>query len=346
MSDSGTILTQRPRRSARLDGITRYVPIGVTVALLAVMYLGGLIAFPRFSSPQVIAGLFIDNAALLIIAVGMTFVIVSGGIDLSVGSMMAFSTMSIAWLTVDLGVPAPVAVAAVLAFGTFSGLLTGAVIHYFKVQPFIATLAGLFLYRGLTLQISDHDVSIREIAFFNWGMLRMDFAGGQREGGFSLPNISFIAFTIVIAAFIVLHYTRFGRSVYAVGGSESSALLMGLPVARTKVGVYAVSGFCAALGGVVAAYYTKSANPLAGVGLELDAIAAVVIGGALLTGGSGFVLGTVAGVMVMGLLSTLIAFQGDLSSWWARIVIGVLLLAFILLQRLLGRSGEQHRVQE
>ncbi|WP_199042268.1 galactofuranose ABC transporter, permease protein YjfF [Glycomyces salinus] len=338
-----TTVTERPSRTTLFDGLGRYIPIGVTVALLIVMYLGGIAAFPRFSSPQVIASLFIDNAALLIIAVGMTFVILSGGIDLSVGSMMAFSTMSIAALTVDLGVPAEVAVAAVLAFGTLSGLFTGAVIHYFNVQPFIATLAGLFLYRGLTLQLSDHDVSMRDIAFFDWGMLRMDFAGGQRDGGFSLPNISFIALAVVIVAFIVLHYTRFGRGVYAVGGSESSALLMGLPVARTKVGVYAVSGFCAALGGVVAAYYTKSANPLAGVGLELDAIAAVVIGGTILTGGTGFVLGTVAGVMVMGLLTTLIAFQGDLSSWWARIVVGVLLLAFILLQRFLSRSGEKRR---
>lgn len=338
-----TTVTERPSRTTLFDGLGRYIPIGVTVALLIAMYLGGIAAFPRFSSPQVIASLFIDNAALLIIAVGMTFVILSGGIDLSVGSMMAFSTMSIAALTVDLGVPAEVAVAAVLAFGTLSGLFTGAVIHYFNVQPFIATLAGLFLYRGLTLQLSDHDVSMRDIAFFDWGMLRMDFAGGQRDGGFSLPNISFIALAVVIVAFIVLHYTRFGRGVYAVGGSESSALLMGLPVARTKVGVYAVSGFCAALGGVVAAYYTKSANPLAGVGLELDAIAAVVIGGTILTGGTGFVLGTVAGVMVMGLLTTLIAFQGDLSSWWARIVVGVLLLAFILLQRFLSRSGEKRR---
>ncbi|RRR99161.1 ABC transporter permease subunit [Glycomyces terrestris] len=335
-------LTERPSRSTLFDGLTRYIPIGATVALLAALYLGGVANYPNFDNPQVVAKLFIDNAPLLVIAVGMTFVILSGGIDLSVGSVMAFSTMACAWLTVEAGIGAPLALVLVLAFGTAWGLLIGAVIHYFDVQPFIATLVGLFLFRGLTLQISDTDVSMREVEFFQWGMTHVDF-GEIRDGGFWLPYLSFVAFAVVVIAFVVLHYTRFGRGVYAVGGSESSALLMGLPVARTKIGVYAVSGFCAALAGVLAAFATKSANPLANVGAELDAIAAVVIGGTLLTGGAGFVLGTVAGVMVWGMLNTLIAFQGNLSSWWARIVMGVLLLAFILLQRVLARSGEKRR---
>ncbi|MEU6858426.1 sugar ABC transporter permease YjfF [Glycomyces sp. NPDC046736] len=333
-------LTERPARTALLDGLGRYIPIGATIALLAAMYLGGLASYDNFDNPQLVPDLFIGNAGLLIIAVGMTFVILSGGIDLSVGSVAAFSTMACAWLTVEAGVSGPLAMVLVLVLGTLSGTATGAVIHYFDVQPFIATLVGLFLYRGLTLQISSSDVSMRDVEFFGWGMERTEF-GNVREGGFSLPNLSFLAFAIVIAAFIVLHYTRFGRGVYAVGGNEQSALLMGLPVARTKIGVYAISGFCAALAGVVSAFYTKSADPLRGVGLELDAIAAVVIGGTLLTGGAGFVLGTVAGVMVMGMLSTIIAFQGNLNSWWARIVVGVLLLAFILLQRVLARTGEK-----
>ncbi|THV27657.1 ABC transporter permease subunit [Glycomyces paridis] len=336
-------LTERPARSTLLDGLGRYVPIGATLALLLVLYFTGVANYPKFDQPQVVAKLFIDNAPLLVIAVGMTFVILSGGIDLSVGSVMAFSTMASAWLTVEAGIAAPLALVLVLAFGTAWGVLIGAVIHHFNVQPFIATLVGLFLFRGLTLQISETDVSMRDIEFFGWGMTHVEFFGKVRDGGFWLPYLSFGAFAVVIVAFVVLHYTRFGRSVYAVGGSEQSALLMGLPVARTKIGVYAVSGFCAALAGVFAAFATKSANPLANVGTELDAIAAVVIGGTLLTGGAGFVLGTVAGVMVWGVLNTLIAFQGNLSSWWARIAMGVLLLAFILLQRVLARSGEKRR---
>ncbi len=143
-----------------------------------------------------------------------------------------------------------------------------------------------------------------------------------------------IALLVLLAAFVVLHRTRLGRNVYALGGNEQSALLMGLPVARTKIAVYAISGFCSALGGVLLTFYMLSGYGLHAVGLELDAIAATVIGGTLLTGGSGFVLGTALGVMVLGLIQTVISFQGTLSSWWTRIVIGGLLLVFILLQRL------------
>jgi simple sugar transport system permease protein len=336
-------LSERPARSTLFDGLTRYIPIGATVALLLALYFGGVANYRNFEKPQVLANLFIDNAPLLVIAVGMTFVILSGGIDLSVGSVMAFSTMTCAWLTVEAGLSAPLVVALVLVFGTGWGLLIGAVIHYFNVQPFIATLVGLFLFRGLTLQISNSDMSMRDVEFFQWGMTHVEVGGGIRQGGFWLPYLSFAAIAVVAVAFVVLHYTRFGRGVYAVGGNEQSALLMGLPVARTKIGVYVVSGFCASLAGVLAAFATKSADPLRHVGAELDAIAAVVIGGTLLTGGAGFVLGTLAGVMVWGLLNTLIQFQGNLSSWWARIVMGILLLAFILLQRGLARSGEKRR---
>ena len=137
------------------------------------------------------------------------------------------------------------------------------------------------------------------------------------------------------AAFFVLHYTRFGRTVYAIGGGESSAILMGLPAARTKVLVYVISGTCAGIGGFLFTVFSRSGYSLTGVGMELDAIAAVVIGGTLLTGGSGFVIGSVLGVLVLGLIQTIITFQGTLSSWWTKIFIGVLLLIFVVLQRVL-----------
>lgn len=126
-----------------------------------------------------------------------------------------------------------------------------------------------------------------------------------------------------------------GRTVYAIGGNEHSAVLMGLPVARTTVLVYAFSGFCSALGGVVFSFYMLSGYGLHAMGLELDAIAAVVIGGTLLTGGVGYVIGTLFGVLILGVIQTLISFDGTLSSWWTRIVIGTLLLVFCLLQRLM-----------
>jgi len=147
----------------------------------------------------------------------------------------------------------------------------------------------------------------------------------------------------VLLAVYLAHFTRFGRNTYAIGGSESSAVLMGLPVARTKMLVYAFSGFCSALGGVVFTFYMLSGYGLHAVGLELDAIAAVVIGGTLLTGGSGYVIGTFFGVLIQGVIQTIITFEGTLSSWWTKMVIGLLLFLFILLQRVFTARSARGR---
>ena len=150
-----------------------------------------------------------------------------------------------------------------------------------------------------------------------------------------------IALATLAGAIYVAHFTRFGRNVYAIGGNERSALLMGLPVARTKVGVYALSGFCSALGGVVFTLYVLSGYGLQAQGMELDAIAATVIGGTLLTGGVGYVIGSVFGVGILGTIQVLITFDGTLSSWWTRIVIGALLCVFCVLQRVIERHARR-----
>ena len=178
--------------------------------------------------------------------------------------------------------------------------------------------------------LREQSISITNPTYTSMAQTRIPLPGDT----FVSPS-AVIAVVVVIAAFVVLHHTRTGRNVYALGGSEQSALLMGLPVARTKITVYAVSGFCSALGGVLLTFYMLSGYGLHAVGLELDAIAAVVIGGTLLTGGTGYVLGSVLGVLVLGLIQTVISFQGTLSSWWTRIVIGALLFVFIVLQRLI-----------
>ena len=159
----------------------------------------------------------------------------------------------------------------------------------------------------------------------------------------SVGTLPALAIVVLLAAVFIAHCTPFGRSVYAVGGSEHSAVLMGLPVRRTLIGVYTLSGFCSALAGVVFTFYMLSGYGLHAVGMELDAIAAVVIGGTLLTGGVGYVAGTLFGVLMLGIIQTLISFDGTLSSWWTRIVVGVLLFAFCLLQRLLSRRSGKAR---
>jgi galactofuranose transport system permease protein len=321
--------TSRPRMP-RLQ--RSYVPVVATLTLLALMYGIGSVRYTGFSDPQVLLNVFIDNAFLLVVAVGMTFVILTGGIDLSVGAVVALATMISASL-LQAGWPAPVVLVLVLLVGSLLGLGMGSIIHFFEIQPFVVTLAGMFLARGVCYTISTSSISIENGFWQTMANSRIKF------GGYHVSPSVLVAVVVVVVAGLVLAMTPFGRSVYAIGGSSSSALLMGLPVARTRIGVYTISGFCSALGGVLLSFYMLSGNSLHAIGMELDAIAAVVIGGTLLTGGSGYLVGTVLGVLVLGLIQTVITFEGTLSSWWTRIVIGILLLAFILLQRAVNLRG-------
>ncbi|MFD5163863.1 galactofuranose ABC transporter, permease protein YjfF [Streptomyces hawaiiensis] len=315
-------------RTARLLG-DRRLPVLVTAGLFIAMYIGGLSRYQNygFGEPQVFLNLFIDNGYLLVAAIGATFVILSGGIDLSVGSVIGFTTMFTAWLVERQGLPLVLVVPIALGVGAFGGFLMGYVIHNFEIQPFIVTLAGLFLFRGLCLVISKESISIGDASVGALAQTRVSLGVGELSIG------ALVALVVLGVACYVLHYTRFGRRVYAIGGNEQSALLMGLPLGGTKIAVYTVSGFCSALAGLLFMLYIQSGDPLHAVGMELDAIAAVVIGGTLLTGGSGYVLGTLFGVLVLGLIKSVITFEGTLSSWWTKIATGVLLCAFILIQR-------------
>ena len=307
----------------------RRLPVLATALLFLAMYVGGLSRYQNygFAEPQVFLNLFIDNSYLLVAAVGATFVILSGGIDLSVGSVIGFTTMFTAWLVERQGLPLVVAVLLALAVGSFGGFLMGYVIHNFEIQPFIVTLAGLFLFRGLCLVINKESISIGDSSVSSLAQTRVSLGLGALSIG------AIIALVVLAVAFYVLHYTRFGRRVYAIGGNEQSAMLMGLPQGGTKIAVYTVSGFCSALAGLLFMLYIQSGDPLHAVGMELDAIAATVIGGTLLTGGSGYVIGTLFGVLVLGLIKSIIQFEGTLNSWWTKIATGVLLCAFILIQR-------------
>jgi galactofuranose transport system permease protein len=327
-------MTAKHRRPLSASKLT----LLVTVALFVVTYTAGSMKFDGFFSLQVFLNLFVDGAFVAIAATGMTFVILSGGIDLSVGSVMALTTMVVASLIQDHGWgPAP-ALAVGLGLGAAIGFAMGLVIVFFRVQPFVVTLAGMFLARGLCYLIGIDSIGIDDAFLVDVSAVRIPLVFDT-----SISINVVLALGVIAAAFYLAHYTRFGRTVYAIGGNEHSALLMGLAVARTKVLVYTLNGFCSALAGIAMSLYMMSGNPNHAQGMELDVIAAVVIGGTLLTGGSGYIVGTLLGVLLGGTIQSLITFDGTLSSWWTKIFIGLLLLAFCLLQRLFERRNRRAR---
>ena len=318
----------------------KYVPLIATISLFLLMATLGSVFYTGFFAPQVFLNLFIDNAFLIITAVGMTFVILAGGIDLSVGSVIALTTMVSASLVQRHGWSPFAVIPLVLLMGTSFGAFMGFLIERFRLQPFIVTLAGMFMARGLCYLISIDSIDITNPVYSVISQARIPVWSSAEETA-SISVGALIAIAVLLAAIFIAHCTAFGRAVYAVGGSEHSAMLMGLPVRRTVIGVYTLSGFCSALAGVVFTFYMLSGYGLHAVGLELDAIAAVVIGGTLLTGGVGYVFGMLFGVLMLGIIQTLISFDGTLSSWWTRIVVGALLFVFCLLQRVFAaRRGK------
>ncbi|WP_236074787.1 galactofuranose ABC transporter, permease protein YjfF [Teredinibacter purpureus] len=308
----------------------KFFPLSVTFGLFVVLFSVGAIQFDNFGSLRVFINLFTDNAFLIVCAVGMTFVILSGGIDLSVGAVIALTGVVVSVLIADYGWHPLAAFGFALTMGTLFGAVMGAIIHVYRLQPFIVTLAGMFFARGLSTIISEESIPINHLFYDEVAMFGFELAGGAW-----LDLSTLICLAVLVLAIIVANYTRFGGRVYALGGDAQSAALMGVPIARTTVLIYALNSCLAALSGILFTFYTFSGYSLAAVGVELDAIAAVVIGGTLLTGGYGYIVGTLFGVLIMGVVQTYISFDGKLSSWWTKIVIGVLLFCFIALQRLL-----------
>ena len=312
----------------------KHIPIVATVAVFFALYLLGAALYwdRNFISIDVIINLLKHNAYLGITAVGMTFVILSGGIDLSVGAMVGFTSILMATLITKHGMHPVAVIPLAVAIGMAFGAVTGCIITFFRLPPFLVTLAGMFLARGMGLVISREDIGITHPMY-----------AAVNDLPIPVPATALTFIAVLAAALYLAHYTRFGRNVYAIGGNEQSAVLMGLPVTSTKIRIYALSGLCSALAGVVSTFHAGSGDANAANMMELDAIASVVIGGTLLSGGVGYVAGTLVGVLILGLIQTLIQFEGSLSSWWTRIAVGVLLLGFILMQRLVQVSAARKR---
>ena len=311
----------------------------ITIALFAVMYIAGMIIFADkgFAKPQMFLNLFVSNAGLLVIACGLTIVMITGGIDISVGSVTALVCMVLADLMENKGVNTYVAVLVALLIGVAFGVVQGFLVAYLDIQPFIVTLAGMFFGRGMTSIISTDMISIKNATFMAWAKYKiyMPFGSYSKRGKF-LPAYIYptviIAIIVLIVIIIVMKYTKFGRSVYAIGGNEQSALMMGLNVKRTKMAAYLLDGFLAGLGGFLFCMNSCAGFVEQAKGLEMDAISSAVIGGTLLSGGVGTPIGSLFGVLIKGTISSLITTQGTLSSWWVRIVLSALLCFFIVLQ--------------
>jgi simple sugar transport system permease protein len=320
---------------------SKHFSFGITVFLFVVLYAIGMMNYRGFLKPQVFCNLFIDNAALIIATIGITFVLLIGGIDISIGSVVALTCMITAQLLANTNLGAMTVTIIVLCIGVLFGLVQGWLIAEFDMQPFIVTIAGQFFARGLTAIISRHTIDITNPTYKAIASARI----------YILPKAFIsvgvvIAIIALIAATLVLRYTRFGRYIYAIGGNEVSAQLMGLPTKRTKIATYMAAGFCSALAGVVYSLIMLSGYPLHAVGMEMDAIASSVIGGTLMSGGVAFLPGTLFGVLIQGIIQTFITFQGTLSAWWTRIIIALLLCAFIVMQTVIGRSQRRIDAEE
>ncbi|HHX61479.1 MAG TPA: sugar ABC transporter permease YjfF [Epulopiscium sp.] len=321
----------------------------ITMVLFVVMYVVGLIVFKEknFGNTQVFFNLFTSNAGLIIVSVGMTMVLIIGGIDISVGSLVAVTSMMLAAMMEKANMGVAPAILIVIIFGLVFGAIQGWLIAYLNIQPFIVTLAGMFFARGLTAVISLEMITITNPAFLAIAQnkIHLPFGGYINKKGMMIypyiyPTV-ILALFIVVITYFMLKYTKFGRSIYAVGGKEQSALLMGLDVKRTKLYVYMINGVLATLGGIAFCLNTTGAFVELARGFEMDAIAATVIGGTPLTGGVGNVFGTLFGVLIKATIETFVSFQGNLSSWWSKIIISALLAFFIVLQSLLVKRKKK-----
>ncbi len=311
-------------------------PLVSTALVCLLLYGFGCWKYKGFGTAYTFVSFLQENAHLGIVAVGVTFVILAGGIDLSVGSAIGFGSVVMASLMEKAHwSPAGSCLVVVVGMAAIGGLM-GAIVHGFAVPPFLITLAGLFFYRGTALIITREEISVGNQGFEHW----LDQTVQVMPRVVLKPQLMMFLALLVVAG-LILRFTRFGRNVYAVGGSEGSALLMGLPVARTKVSVYAWSGLCAGLAAVAALMIRPTGMAARGEGMELDAIAVVVIGGTLLTGGVGSVWGTLLGVMIYSIIEKIVSFS-SLNTAWTRISVGGLLLGFILLQKVLRAGKREH----
>ncbi|MEO3886524.1 ABC transporter permease [Nonomuraea sp. B5E05] len=312
-----------PRRSAAAAWLAEN---GAVVALVVLVVALSLLS-ADFLSLTNLLNVGVQAAVTAILAFGSTFVIVTGGIDLSVGSVAALSAISLAWTATSAGLPWPLATLVSLAVGVACGLVSAALIAYGKLPPFIATLAMLGIARGLALVVSEGSPIAMPDA--------VSELGGTIGTYLPIPLIVMVVMGVIAA--VILNRTYTGRAMYAIGGNEEAARLSGIKVGRQLLITYALSGAFAAVAGIVLASRLASAQPQAAAGYELDAIAAVVIGGASLSGGKGRALGTLVGALILAVLRNGLNLL-SVSAFWQQVVIGVVIALAVLVDTLRRRG--------
>ena len=326
----------------------------ITIVLFVVLYAGGCIVYGSkgFTNVQTFLNILRSNAGLICVACGMTCVMLTGGIDISVGSLVAMDCMLLAYGMANWNISAPVMCLLVLLIGILFGLVQGFCVGYLHIQPFIVSMAGMFFARGMTAVISTNQLSITaEVSqtFYDWANFRiyLPFGGvANRQGVVIMPYFGVgvvIALLVLVVIFLMLRYTRFGRSLYAVGGSQQSAAMMGLNVQQTQLKAYVLCSFLTSIGGICYCMNTMSASVSQATGLEMSAIASAVIGGTLLTGGVGNVIGSLFGVLINGTISSIVQTNGKLASSWPNILTAALLCFFIVLQSIFALLKERKK---
>lgn len=324
----------------------------ITIALFVVMYIAGCVVYSTkgFMHLQTFLNILINNAGLLCVTCGMTCVMLTGGIDISVGSLIAMDCMFIAVGIEKWNMNPILLMVLVLVIGAVFGMVQGFCVGYLKIQPFIVTMAGMFFGRGMTAVICTEQVSVSSSELFvKIAQTKIELPFGaytNNKGVLQIPYVRIpvvIALVVLIIVFLMLKYTKFGRSLYAVGGSEQSAVMMGLDVAKTKLKAYVLSSVLCSIGGICFCLNTMSGSVQQATGLEMDAISSAVIGGTLLTGGVGNVIGSFFGVLINGTISTLVKTNGKLLSSWSNIAVAALLCFFIILQSVFAKIKEKSK---
>ena len=321
----------------------------ITIIIFFTMYftamgtLGG--GFLRF---QQIFDILNDNASLIIVSCGLTIVMIGGGIDISVGAVTSLVVMSCV-MYLNSGGNIFVSILLALGIGLAFGLVHGFLISYLEIQPFIVTLAGMFLARGLTTIISIDPQKVQHKGFKTLldAEIKIPWLGYTANNGNRVDATMelgvVIAIVVLIAVFILLRYLRLGRAFYAIGGNQQSALMLGINVKRTRFISYVISGALSGISGFVFMMHTGAGNATNAAGMEMNAIAASIIGGTLLTGGVGNVAGTFFGVMILTTIKKIVVSSGLNQPWWQNITMGGMLCFFIILQSVVlsRRNGKK-----